>query len=80
MEDSPKTAFVIKRTSPPSDIDKFDRGTVCVTRVNTEDDFSIYLQMSHQEETPNWVLCGEYSCNAYIVKRIAEAAKRLQDF
>lgn len=52
----------IKRHGMPSALDTAPFGTECI--IKKDDDFTIYLQMSPNEEKPNWQLVGTFPHNA----------------
>jgi len=58
MEDS--LPPIVTRFGEPSKMDTAKFGTIC--RVScTPESFDIYLQISHNEEDPNWTYMGAYS-------------------
>lgn len=51
---------MITRFYEPSKMDTSPFGTICKVS-NGFDKFDIYLQISHEEESPAWTLIGSYS-------------------
>lgn len=58
MEDS--LPPIVTRFGEPSKMDTAKFGTMCRVSSNPES-FDIYLQISHDEESPNWTYMGTYS-------------------
>lgn len=51
---------IVTRFGEPGKMDTAQFGTIC--RVSsTPETFDIYLQISHDEEEPNWTYMGPYS-------------------
>lgn len=50
---------IITRFGEPSKSDTAQHSTICRVS-NSPDSFDIYLQISHDEENPNWILMGQY--------------------
>jgi len=50
---------IITRFGEPSKMDTAEFGTICRVSTNQES-FDIYLQISHAQEEPNWILMGAY--------------------
>ncbi len=51
----------IKRQSIPGALDTSPFGTECI--IKKDDDFTIYIQMSPNENKPNWQLVGVFPHN-----------------
>jgi hypothetical protein len=50
----------IIRHSAPSDLDQNPYGTICKVIEHHDDNYDIYLQVSEDEEAPQWELLGSY--------------------
>jgi hypothetical protein len=51
--------LMLTRHSQPSELDQHPYGTAC--KVNIQETYDIYLQVSEDEDNPNWELLGNYN-------------------
>lgn len=50
--------LILIRNSEPGEYDQHPYGTAC--KIQRQETYDIYLQVSHDEDNPNWELLGNY--------------------